>query len=105
MKKLDHEELYLLQNFRASSSRRTVLKSLLLLGVGTAAASRFAEVLAAETEAEVTKLTILSQPGVLPALCNEISTPVAKKMAPNLSVDIIDSNNATSYPRMLAQKG
>ncbi|WP_342642673.1 ABC transporter substrate-binding protein [Rhodoligotrophos ferricapiens] len=104
MKKLDHEERYLLKNFGTSPSRRTILKSLLLAGVGTVAATRFAEVLAAETEAEVSKLTILSQPGILPTLCNEISTPAAKKLAPNLTVEVIDSNNATSYPRMLAQK-
>lgn len=104
MKPLNSEEKYLLANFRADHRRRAILKSLLVLGVGVGAAGKFAEVLAAGSEADVKKLVVLSQPGVLPQLCADISTPALKKQYPSLEVEVVDSNNATSYPRMLAQR-
>ena len=104
MKSLSTEEKDLLKDFRTDESRRSILKSLLALGVGVGAATKFAEVLAAGSEDQVKKLVILSQPGVLPQICANISNPVLKKQYPALDIEIVDSNNATSYPRMLAQK-
>lgn len=104
MKVLNTEEQHLLDSFRCGTSRRAVLKSLLVLGVGSASALRFADVLAAATEEEVEKLTILSQPGALPSLCESISTAMIKQKYPKVEVQVVDSNNATSYPRMLAQR-
>lgn len=101
---MNDDERYLLKSFAGSPSRRSILKSMLMAGAGVAAIGPLAEALAAETEAEVTNLTILSQPGILPTLCKNISTPVVKKVAPKVNVDVIDSNNTTSYPRMLAQR-
>lgn len=99
-----NEQENVLNAFGTTPTRRSILKSLLLAGVGVAAVGRFGEVMAASSEAEVESLTILSQPGILPALCKEISTPAIQKIAPKVVVDVIDSNNATSYPRMLAQR-
>ena len=104
MKPIDKEDNYLLDNFRTQPQRRDILKSLLALGVGSASVMQFANALATATDAEVAKLVILSQPGVLPKLCNDISTPLIKKMSPKTEIEVISSNNAASYPRMLAQR-
>ena len=68
MKPIDKEDSYLLDNFRTQPQRRDILKSLLALGVGSASVMQFANALATATDAEVAKLVILSQPGVLPKL-------------------------------------
>lgn len=104
MKPFNSEESYLLDNFSTSPARRRVLKSLLAVGVGAAAATRFAEVLAAGPDDDVRKLMILSQPGVLPDLCADTSTPLFRRSHPAVDVQIENSNNATAYPRMLAQR-
>jgi spermidine/putrescine-binding protein len=104
MKPFDSEEFYLLRNFSESPTRRRVLESLLAVGVGAAAATRFAEALAAGPEEDVRKLVILSQPGVLPDLCVDTSMPLFKRRYPSTEVQIENSNNATAYPRMLAQR-
>lgn len=104
MKKANHEELELLGRYGTSESRRTLLKSMLLMGVSASTSLPFAQALAAATEDEIKKLVVLSQPGALPSLCNEISSVIIKKRYPNLEIEVVDSNNATSYPRMLAQR-
>lgn len=104
MKSLTTEQRYLLKAFDADPKRRAVLKSLFVMGVGAAAAGKFANVLAASSADTVDKLVILSQPGVLPELCTTISTPAINADYDSLEVEIVDSNNATSYPRMLAQR-
>lgn len=104
MKNLNTEDRYLLSNFDADPKRRDVLKSLLALGVGGASVLQFANALAAASDEEVSKLVILSQPGVLPKICNDVSTVQFKKQYPKTEVEVIASNNAASYPRMLAQR-
>lgn len=102
--KKDNQELELLQQYGVSESRRTLLKSLLLAGVSVGAAMPFAKALAAATEEEVQKLAVLSQPGAMPTLCRDISSAAIKQRYPKLEIEVVDSNNATSYPRMLAQR-
>lgn len=104
MKPLNSEDNYLLSNFEADPKRRNLLKSLLALGVGGISVMRFAEALASATDEEVSKLVILSQPGALPKLCTDISTAKFKQKYPKTEVEVIASNNAASYPRMLAQR-
>ncbi len=104
MKKSNAEELDMLEQYGTSESRRTLLKSMLLMGAGAATVLPFAKAVAAATEEEVKKLVVLSQPGALPSLCHEISTPIIKQRYPDLEIEVVDSNNATAYPRMLAQR-
>ena len=104
MKTLRPEDKYLLDSFCTSPKRRNILQSMLAMGIGGATLTQFANVLAASSDEEVAKLVILSQPGILPKLCAEISNPAIKKLSPKTEIEVIASNNASSYPRMLAQR-
>ena len=73
MKTLRPEDKYLLDSFCTSPKRRNILQSMLAMGIGGATLTQFANVLAASSDEEVAKLVILSQPGILPKLCAEIS--------------------------------
>ncbi|MEI2416029.1 extracellular solute-binding protein [Orrella sp. JC864] len=104
MKALTPEQHYLLKSFQADPARRAILKSMLVLGAGGASMLKLADALAAASDQDVAQLTIMSQPGILVQVLQELSNPQFNKSYPNTRIQLEASSNAAAYPRMLAQR-
>lgn len=91
----------LLRNF--DPTRRSVLRGLVGMGVGTVATARFGEALAQASTGTVKELTIHLQAG-LQEICNAYADPLFARTAPGVAVNYDVGANGITYPKMLAQR-
>jgi putative spermidine/putrescine transport system substrate-binding protein len=88
----------------ASVSRRTILKTLAVLGAAASDLATFAEALADASPEDVAQLTILIQGGPVADAINNVALPLFRRQFPNVSIQLEVSTGAVAYQKMLAQK-
>ncbi|MFE1599214.1 ABC transporter substrate-binding protein [Methylobacterium sp. ID0610] len=94
----------LLAAFAGHPHRRGLLKGLVAAGAAGTSLLHFAEALAQAPAAEVAKLVILSQPGIVPEILRDVTVPAFRKDHPKTEVSFEAASNAVAYPKMLAQR-
>ncbi|MDB5591983.1 extracellular solute-binding protein [Enterovirga sp.] len=99
---MSHDDL--LRAFDGHATRRRILQTLLAAGAGGTSLFQFAEALAQASAGDVSKLTILSQPGLVPEILRDVTLPLFKKEKPATEVTFEIASNAVGYPKMLAQR-
>ncbi|TDR85381.1 ABC transporter substrate-binding protein [Enterovirga rhinocerotis] len=93
-----------LRAFDGHASRRSILKGAAAFGAGGTAFLQLAEALAQASAEDVARLTILSQPGIVPEILKDVTVPMFNKSHPKTSVVFEAASNAVAYPKMLAQR-
>ncbi len=84
-------------------TRRTLLHSLIGMGVGIGTLAQFGEALAQASNSTVRELTIHLQAG-LQDICRDFADKPFGKVAPGVKVNYDIGANGITYPKMLAQR-